>query len=229
MKLAAALPAAGRKTRLARLIALPSLTLVGLVLSGCTDRREPSSPLGPRALVPSFQATGNGMWTARAPMPTPRSYLGAAAINSILYAVSLEAVEAYDPATDTWATKAPLPTGRSRLGVAAVNGTLYAVGGVDARPDHPIVVFATVEAYDPATDTWTTKASLPAARYGLGVAAINGILYAVGGASPAGTPLATVEAYDPATDTWTTTRPVPTPRFYLGVAAINGLLYAVGG
>src|SRR5437660_5040896 len=163
MKLAAALPAVSRKTRPARLIALPSLTLVGLALSGCTDRRDPSSPLGPRALVSSFQTTGSGTWTARASMPTERERLGAASINGILYAVggqnagpgNLTTVEAYDPATDTWTTKASMPTGRSHLGVAAINGILYAVGGVSDIGSVP-----TVEAYDPATDTWTTKASM---------------------------------------------------------------------
>jgi Kelch motif/Bacterial Ig-like domain (group 1) len=81
----------------------------------------------------------------------------------------------------------------------------------------------------PGSGSWTTKAPMPTARYGLGVAAVNGILYAVGGGTQNGAILATVEAYDPAINTWTTQAPMPTARTYLGVAAVNGILYAVGG
>ncbi len=92
------------------------------------------------------------------------------------------------------------------LGAAAIDGTLYAVGG-NARD--------ALEAYDPATDTWTSKSPMPAGpRGGLGAAAINGILYAVGGRS--GTVnVATLEAYDPLTNTWTMKAPMPTPRTFL--------------
>src|SRR5438477_693139 len=82
-----------------------------------------------------------------------------------------------------------------------------------------------------AGDCWTTAASMPTARGTLGVATVNGILYAVGGVNnnTPYTPLATVEAYDPATNTWTTKASMPTARAGVGVAAVNGLLYAVGG
>jgi hypothetical protein len=64
---------------------------------------------------------------------------------------------------------------------------------------------ATVEEYDPATNTWTTKAPMPTARESLGLAAAsNGKIYAVGGAVMSihgvhfeGHPLATVEEYTP--------------------------------
>jgi hypothetical protein len=86
-----------------------------------------------------------------------------------------------------------------------------------------------VEAYDPATNTWTTKAPILTARYGLGAGVVNGVLYAVGGSGYSGSYLATVEAYDPATDTWTAKAAMPTARFDLAVGVVNGVLYAVGG
>jgi N-acetylneuraminic acid mutarotase len=79
-----------------------------------------------------------------------------------------------------------------------------------------------------AGDSWTTKASMPTARYYPGAATINGILYALGGQAGGGA-LATVEAYDPAGNTWTTKASMPTARVALGVAVVNGVLYAVGG
>ncbi len=61
-----------------------------------------------------------------------------------------------------------------------------------------------LEAYDPGTDAWTTKAPMPTGRDGLGVGAINGILYAVGGHSDGPVPSpaegvfwTTLEAYHP--------------------------------
>jgi N-acetylneuraminic acid mutarotase len=182
-----------------------------------------------------FAVTIGDFWKTKAPMPTGRNGLGVAAINGVLYAVggfssrgasALGTVEAYDPTTNTWTAKASMPTARGYLGVAAIGGILFAVGG-GPDPGNNSGALATVEAYDPATDTWTTKAPMPTARTLLGVGAINGILYAVGGVNPAG--LMTVEAYDPTTDTWTTKASFSSEREYLGVSAINGILYAVGG
>src|SRR6266550_1239866 len=176
-------------------------------------------------------------WTTKTSMPTARYALGVGAIDGILYAVGglavstqFATVEAYDPATDTWTTKASMPTARDRLAVGVVNGILYAVGGRVGSGLASVPV-ATVEAYDPVTNSWTTKASMPTARFDLAVVVANGTLYALGGVGSGGftDALATVEAYDPATNTWTTKAPMLTARFGLGVATINGKLYAVGG
>src|SRR5262249_10045612 len=123
-----------------------------------------------------------------------------------------------------------MPTARLRLAAApAPNRELYATGGATST-SILIVRLATVEEYDPATNTWATKASMPTARSGLGVAAApNGNLYAIGGAGSTGF-LTTAEEYDPATNTWATKAPMPTARDRLGVAAApNGKLYATGG
>jgi N-acetylneuraminic acid mutarotase len=129
-------------------------------------------------------------------------------------------------ACNCWTTKRSMPTARAGFGAAAVNGLLYAVGG-----DNGTTVLATLEVYDPSTDTWTTKAPMPTARTGLSAAAVNGILYAVGGSPTIGTytPGTTVEAYDPASNTWTSKASIPTTLFVGGVAAVNDILYRVGG
>jgi hypothetical protein len=130
-----------------------------------------------------------------------------------------------------WAPRASMATAHAHLGLAAApNGKLYAVGGY-ASAGAPFAPLATVEEYDPATDTWTTKAPMPTARYVFALATgANGKLYAVGGEGTGGAVLASVEEYDPATNTWATRTPMPTARFDLGLAAAaNGKLYAVGG
>ena len=56
-----------------------------------------------------------------------------------------------------------------------------------------------VEAYNPVTDTWTQKADMPTARSHSGAAAVNGLIYVIGGDITSGIPAAvipTVEAYD---------------------------------
>ncbi len=78
-------------------------------------------------------------------------------------------------------------------------------------------------------DCWTNKAFMPTARWSLGVADLNGTLYAVGGYQGFGRYPAAVEAYDPASDTWTTRASLPTPRSGLVAAVVGGILYAVGG
>ena len=118
-----------------------------------------------------------------------------------------------------------MPTGRLGLGATVVNGVLYAVGGNNTSCT-PSCTLGTVEAYDPASNTWTPKVPMPTRRSRLGLAVVNGVLYAVGGENPI---LATVEAYDPASNTWTSKAPMPTPRSGLGVAMAGGVLYAVGG
>ena len=72
-------------------------------------------------------------------------------------------VEVYDPATDGWSRKTDMPTARSFAGTAVVDGKIYAMGGsAGARLNEPAL--AVVEMYDPATDTWTRKADMPAPR-----------------------------------------------------------------
>lgn len=121
-----------------------------------------------------------------------------------------------------WETKAPMPAARWSAAGGVINGKLYVAGGGSGTGS-----LATLEVYDPATNTWATKAPMPTARNGAGGAVINGKLYVVGGQD--NQKLATLEVYDPATDTWTTKAAMPTARSVPGVVAINGQLYVAGG
>ena len=141
-------------------------------------------------------------WTTKASMPTARGGLTAEVVNGILYAIGgatggasptfLNTVEAYDPSTDTWTTKASKPTAGPGLAAGVVNGIIYAVGGNSGSNVAPIFVNA-LEAYDPSTNTWTTKAPMPTAREGLAAGVVGRVLYAVGGYN--GPFLNTLEAY----------------------------------
>lgn len=57
--------------------------------------------------------------------------------------------------------------------------------------------------------TWTQKANMPTARWGVSTSVVDGKIYAVGGGERRG-PFSTVEEYDPTTDTWTKKADMPT-------------------
>ena len=144
-------------------------------------------------------------------------------------------IQAYDPVADKWtAGLAPMPTGRCRYAACAVNGKIYVIGGTPNNFGN--VVLATVEEYDPATDTWTKKSDMPTARHSLSLSVVDGKIYAIGGGKgsvPAGRvnalDPAPVEVYDPATNTWVKKPNMPTPRFGHAAGVVRGKIYLVGG
>jgi len=66
-----------------------------------------------------------------------------------------------------------MPTARQGLAAAGDNGVFYAIAGGNGWTN---VLYATVEAYDPTTDRWSTKAWLPDAASYPGAGVINGII-----------------------------------------------------
>jgi N-acetylneuraminic acid mutarotase len=90
---------------------------------------------------------------------------------------------------------------------------------------------STVEAYDPATDTWITKADIPSPRNQSTVAVVDGIIYVMGGQFGIGNVevLSTVEAYDPATGKWTRKADMPTARYGVTACVLDGRIYVFGG
>jgi N-acetylneuraminic acid mutarotase len=179
-------------------------------------------------------------WTSRADMSTSGVGIATCTIGGKLYAMGLGwgsaamlgRIEEYDPETDTWTPRASMPTPRAWITASAVKGKCYVIGGGDSGGPFRPPAFTTVEEYNPNTDSWRTRASLPQGRSSAGSAVVNGKIYVIGGGDAVwwDTPLhASVAIYDPSTDQWSTGADMPTPRSGLGVAAVNGLIYAVGG
>jgi hypothetical protein len=81
---------------------------------------------------------------------------------------------------------------------------------------------------DAAENSWTTKKVMPTARGGLGVAVVNGKIYAIGGNAEDGV-VGTNEEYNPVTDTWTTKKSMPTPRSGFAIAVYQNKIYCIGG
>lgn len=115
---------------------------------------------------------GGTNWTTAAPLPIPRGHLSGAALGGKIYAiggalghdskpVDVDAVHAYDPATNTWKAVASLPIPRSHFepGTTIFNNRLLIIGG-RSRPTGQIGLRDVTE-YNPATNTWTALRPLP--------------------------------------------------------------------
>ena len=78
------------------------------------------------------------------------------------------------------------------MAAAVVDGVIYLIGGVSS----PVYWENKNEAYNPATNSWSTcKADMPTGRQYLAAAAVDGVIYAIGGWSFAKTFATTNEAY----------------------------------
>ncbi|HKT33255.1 MAG TPA: kelch repeat-containing protein [Nitrospira sp.] len=135
-----------------------------------------------------------------------------------------------------WRSAAPATMKRTEVAAATVGGKIYVVGGFEEPRLGNVLNFAitpAVEAYDPTTDRWTVKAPMPVGLHHVGIGAVGGRLYVIGGYKQSALsvwgPVATVYAYDPAADAWTERAAMPTARGALSVTVHEGKLYAIGG
>ncbi|MFQ5992054.1 MAG: Kelch repeat-containing protein [Nitrospiraceae bacterium] len=136
----------------------------------------------------------------------------------------------------TWSTHSPALTERTEVAATALAGKIYVMGGFSKLSFSNIMrltVSKAVEEYDPSTDKWATKASLPTGLHHAGAGAVGERLYVIGGFTASvfsmWQPVASVFMYDPAKDAWSERSPMPTPRGALTVAVHSGKLYAIGG
>ncbi|MBK7212906.1 MAG: DUF2341 domain-containing protein [Bacteroidales bacterium] len=172
----------------------------------------------------------NDSWTQKTPMPTPRWGMVGVEFDGKIYvfggltgigtATGVAKNEVYDPVTDTWdTTKNAIPVGLADEGVMAVKvGTKI----------HLFLLSAHYE-YDPATDTYTPKASMPTPRYWSTCALVNNKIYIIAGYG--NWAVGVNEAYDIATDTWSTKARLPISIW--GATrenpVINDKIYVVNG
>ncbi len=138
-------------------------------------------------------------------------------------------------AANSWTAKVLMPTGRLALAAAVVNNSLhqpilYAIGGDDGAGQ----TMSTVEAYNFATNAWSTKAPLPVrleATNGAGV--IAGKIYVSGGrdldnhspGSDDGFPRKSLYVYDPVTNSWNRKADMPLHSMAGVTGVIDGKLY----
>lgn len=130
-------------------------------------------------------------WSALPDMPRPADHLVAGAIDGVLYAAGGRSggitghtarVDAFDIAEGAWSEVTSMPTSRGGTAGAVQGGRLYVFGG-EGNQSQPSGVFASAEAYDPATDTWEVLPPMRTPRHGTGAAAVRDAIYVPGGAT----------------------------------------------
>ncbi|MFD6562741.1 Kelch repeat-containing protein [Micromonospora profundi] len=147
-------------------------------------------------------------------------------------AVSAQAMPPAGHDRAVWSDRAPMSTARAEVGVAALGGRVYVVGGtVQSGDEQPTWATTLVTSYDPHTDRWRQHAPLPRPLTHVGVAGLNGKLYAFGGFTDIVHmhPQQVAYAYDPLRDAWSRLPDMPQKLGSVGVAAVNGKLHLLGG
>jgi N-acetylneuraminic acid mutarotase len=195
-------------------------------------------------------------WSALPNMPTARGALAAVAVGKKIYVIGggtiprgkqlpggltpggdvelLGTTEVLDTDTNTWSSLAPMPTPRNHHSVAYVDGKIYAIGGrvgscFSGGWSSNIWMN---EVYDIATNSWATRAPMPTARSGTGIAAVGGKIHVLGGEGwidDFGGVFRAHEVYDPETNSWSRAARMITPRHGFAAALVDKTIYAVSG
>lgn len=179
-------------------------------------------------------------WSFKKDMGSGRAGFTAESVNGFIYAMAgaystskniTNYIEKYNPSTNSWDGAGAVTEPKTRIYYksAVVKQKIYILGGTLWNGG---AWLDTIEVYDPATMTLTTKKPMPIIYNALTftLASDGTIIYRVGGLAPnASLPEKTVDAYDPATDTWTALPDMSVARFRPGAVVVNGVLYVFGG
>lgn len=129
-------------------------------------------------------------------------------------------------AQSPWEHRASLP-GTPRWGVVCfdIDGIGYMISGRTGATD-----LDEVWAYDPLTDSWSERASIPGVRRVACAFSIAGRGYVVGGLYGSSSIRDDLWEYDPSTDSWTQRTSLPgAPRYGTTAFVHNGIGYVFGG
>lgn len=236
----------------------PSEELVGASVSG---KLYVFGGLGPgwipQGLVYEYDPVAD-KWTKKKPMALPAHHVAFTELNGKLYAfggfvppdsgpqawVPINHAWEYDPVQDTWKGLAPMPSKRGSAVAATVNGKMYVIGGAALHPGssetalyptRPHRSVDTVEEYDPQTNRWSARSSMPTARNHAAIGMVNNKIYVIGGRLGSAfiftaSNTNVVEEYDPATDQWGLVKArMPTERSGGAWAVYSGRIYVAGG
>jgi hypothetical protein len=172
--------------------------------------------------------TASDIWQTVAGMPTKRSMPSVVAgPDGLIYVIGgyhptaalRFVVEAYNPSSGAWETRAPRPdpaeASSDTFSAELIQGIIYVVRGSNSRRAPP-----SLEAYDPASDSWASKGPLPTSSVPLMTTVVDGSLYVIDG-------IRRVFVYDVDTDSWSAKASLPTGAGILvDVCPLDGVIYA---
>ena len=133
----------------------------------------------------------------------------------------------YSLNTDSWSSTdniASMSIGRHSAATVAIGGKMMVFGGIDDEHD-----LATCDAFEPATNTWTTLPPMSTPRACASAVAWQGRAFVFGGWSGlAG--VSSVECFDPKLNRWSNVAPMGTARYNAAAVAVHGHgLLVMGG
>lgn len=211
----------------------------------------------PKGLVYEYDPESDA-WTKKKNMPLSSHHLALAEYKGKIYVfggftkpakgpsawVPIDNAWEYDPAADTWKALAPVPTRRGSANAVVHGGKIYVIGGAGLHPGskeaavhpaRPHRALGTNEVYDPATNTWEPRQSMPTARNHAAAGIVNNKIYVIGGRIGAAfitraSNTGIVEEYDPATDQWGAAKAsMINPRSAAAWGTFKGKIYVAGG
>ncbi|XP_048774657.1 kelch-like protein 3 isoform X2 [Ostrea edulis] len=137
----------------------------------------------------------------------------------------LNCVEGYNLEGGTWVKLKDLPFSRCHhCAVVSEDMHMYIAGGYNKEN----VVVNNVMRYERYLDKWIKVASMNTPRAKLGMATLDGYIYAIGGYDGTSN-LCSVEKYCPQTNRWTCVSQLSQPVARIVATSLNGYLYAAGG
>jgi hypothetical protein len=165
----------------------------------------------------------DAVWSSAPDLPTPRAAIAAALVGTVLHAAGGLAPNGNSDSGEhlvwdlagppEWVGAAPLTNPRNHGGGAASGGLFFAVAGRhgwDEVAGHD----PALDAFDPATGSWSARAPMLTARSEIGAATVtmsDGRLLVVGGSITGKKPSDDVLVYDPERDLWSALPPLPVP------------------
>jgi N-acetylneuraminic acid mutarotase len=178
-------------------------------------------------------------WTEKAPMPAAPNAFAVAACGNKIYVVGYGANEVYDPATDTWANKTALAYYVQDMQANVVQEKIYIIGGGQWHGFGAYGAVSSNYVYDPANDSWSEMAHIPAATAFYGSAVLDDKIYIIGGLreyqyTSTYRCFNYVQIFDPKTNSWSEGNPMPANMMGLAACATTGLMapkriYVIGG
>jgi hypothetical protein len=122
-----------------------------------------------------------------------------------------------------WERVASMSQRRSYMAAAQVGSHVYTAGGMVGETGRPLATFTR---YDTVADIWDTLPRLPVPTRAAAAAAVDGVVYVIGGTTPAGN-TTNVWAWNGAG--WQRKAPMPAPRFNHAAVAVGDLIWVLGG
>ncbi|KAK3205392.1 hypothetical protein Dsin_019438 [Dipteronia sinensis] len=167
-----------------------------------------------------------------------QSFLSQARLSAIgprIFIIGRNAMLRYDTWTRTVLSCSPMLFPRKKFASAVVSAKIYVAGGSYSTSTQP----ATVDEYDPETDTWRVVSHAPRVRYGCIGASVDGVFYVIGGLKMGGEGAtmaagrreahvlyaSSMDLYDVEARAWLRSRALPGGGCVVGACASMGHVY----